>query len=105
MDIPEFSAPYLQLLGIEEAFNNGWHVNGYLAELEDYLWQHYDHLESDNGTASKLLREGLLRLAKAVQLLADSSGDENWLELAHRGNQLIISGSRNSEENSNGFGR
>jgi hypothetical protein len=50
MDVPEFSAPYLQLLGIEEALSNGWQVQGYLVELEEYLWQHYDHLESDSST-------------------------------------------------------
>lgn len=94
MDIPGFSAPYLQLLGIEEALCNGWHVWGYLAELEEYLWQHYDCLENESSNASRLLREGLLRLAHAVQSLADNSTDQDWYEQAHAGNQLIISGAQ-----------
>ena len=101
----DLSAPYLQLLDIDQALSNGMPAEmalDYLAQLEEYLWKQYDTLEKEPGDQAALLRDGLLRLAQAAQGLADnaesgSQANQRWLELAHRANQLLMQGVRGLE--------
>lgn len=90
-DVFELSAPYLQLLDIDEAMNGGLPMEDYLEQLEEYLWGHFDSLEHDFSDAARLMKEGLLRMACAAQSLAEG---EDWLELASRANRLLLEGVR-----------
>lgn len=101
----DLSAPYLQLLDIDQALQGGMPAEvalEYLGQLEDYLWKHYDSLQDEPGNASSLLREGLIRLAQAAQGMADnaeqgSCANQQWLELAHRANQLLMQGTKETQ--------
>jgi hypothetical protein len=98
----DLSAPYLQLLDIDEALQAGMPVElalDYLGQLEDYLMNHYDTLVDETTDQASLLRDGLLRLTQAAQGIADNAeagslDNQRWLEIAHRANQLLMQGSR-----------
>ncbi|MFN8612966.1 MAG: hypothetical protein U0931_35835 [Vulcanimicrobiota bacterium] len=101
----DMSAPYLQLLDIDEALANGMPVQtalDYFEQLESYLWKQYDRLDQQAGSSNSLMREGLLRLVHVAQgmaddVQADSPSNKSWLELAHRANQLLMQGVRGQE--------
>jgi hypothetical protein len=102
------SAPYLQWLDIAVAYEQeslgSKEVRTYVIELENYLWDHYERLETEESIPSGLLQEGLLQLIQLCERMRElihrggALGELGaWETAAYEANQLLLQGHQEAQ--------